>query len=243
MKKLLTLSTILVLFSAFIKTDSSALLIIKHQWYTTWFDPVSKVPVMTVYFYTKRNRDKLVERTPFTKDRQVSSSAQGSDDDYSAPYDRGHLVPARDMQFSTDAMEDVMVYTNIAPQWNSLNRGPWKEVENYVRELSVEYDSLWIATGCLIDKNDPNKVKRPTHFWKSIKIVLKGMEMNTVTFIFKNQIPNSNNIKNYLTSLDSIQRVTGLIPFSSQYSKNKIYVQTQSDRENEKNTTIKRKKK
>lgn len=232
MKKITTLSIITVLLCSFIRTENKELIIIKHNWYTIWFNPKYKVPEMTVYLYTKRNRDKLVERGNFSKDPQLSSSAQGSDDDYSKPYDRGHLVPVRDMQFSTDAENEAMYYTNIAPQWYELNRGPWKEVENYVRDLGLEYDTLWVATGCIIDQKDQNKVKIPTHFWKSIKIVLKGMEMNTITFLFKNTKPKSQNIKDYLVSLDSVQKITGMIPFKSKYTSNKKYIFLHKDRIN-----------
>ena len=56
-------------------------------------------------------------------------------DDYSSPYDRGHLAPAA--SFPKDEQQKfIYSYLNCAIMHKALNRGVWKTLENRERELS-----------------------------------------------------------------------------------------------------------
>ena len=70
-------------------------------------------------------------------------------DYYRSGYDRGHLVPAADMNFDSTAMSECFLFTNVTPQTPTFNRGIWKKLESLTRSLRVEKDSLVIITGTI----------------------------------------------------------------------------------------------
>lgn len=59
-------------------------------------------------------------------------------------YDRGHMCPAHDRSISLAAMRSTFTTSNIAPQVPALNRGSWKQTENWCRIAAIQYDSITI---------------------------------------------------------------------------------------------------
>lgn len=96
--------------------------------------------------------------------------------------DRGHLVTRQEIAWgaSLDAEAEVAaaqlqsmvnVYTNITPQFDTLNRDVWVGLEQWV--LTVFYkgaDRVTIFSGPVLDENDPviYGVQVPRHFWKVV---------------------------------------------------------------------------
>ena len=73
---------------------------------------------------------------PFRSDTRVPGCA--TDADYSGTgYDRGHMAPAADFNFSTNALAETYLYTNICPQDPALNRGSWSRFEREIRQLAA----------------------------------------------------------------------------------------------------------
>lgn len=54
-------------------------------------------------------------------------------------YDKGHLAPAADFNCNKDALKMTFTYLNCVLQHEKLNRGVWKQLESYERELSKKY--------------------------------------------------------------------------------------------------------
>ena len=70
-------------------------------------------------------------------------------DDYSSPYDRGHLAPAA--SFTKDEQQKfIHSYLNCAIMHKALNRGVWKTLENRERKLSENYVFLRETRNTLI---------------------------------------------------------------------------------------------
>ena len=68
------------------------------------------------------------------------------DADYKASgYDRGHLAPAADMGWSTQAMQESFYYSNMSPQLPAFNRGIWKQLEELVRDWAIAEDTILIV--------------------------------------------------------------------------------------------------
>ncbi len=61
-------------------------------------------------------------------------------------YDKGHLVPAEDMAFNKEAMNNSFVWWNCVPQTPKLNRGNWR-IEELRWHKYAEQDSLLIIVG------------------------------------------------------------------------------------------------
>lgn len=86
-------------------------------------------------------------------------------------YDRGHLAPAADFKWNKLAMYDSFSMANVAPQWPSVNRGNWQQLEDRVRKMSKDVDTLYVITGTIVNK--PLKyisgnIVVPTYFYKAI---------------------------------------------------------------------------
>ena len=60
---------------------------------------------------------------------------------------RGHLTPDADFPF-VSWQYTTYFFLNVCPQWQSINTGNWKRVENMVRKLAKELDDdLTVVTG------------------------------------------------------------------------------------------------
>lgn len=51
-------------------------------------------------------------------------------------WDRGHLVPAADMNWNTNALKQTYYFSNVCPMASRVNRGVWRETEDEVRQLA-----------------------------------------------------------------------------------------------------------
>ena len=79
-------------------------------------------------------------------------------------YDKGHLAPAAAFNCDRETLKKTFTYLNCALQHQSLNRGPWKELERFERDLAKVYRSVtvtinvhfedkpqnWLPTGALV---------------------------------------------------------------------------------------------
>jgi len=52
-------------------------------------------------------------------------------------YDRGHLAPAADFNWSTNALRETYLLSNIVPMHPRVNRGAWARTEDEVRRLAA----------------------------------------------------------------------------------------------------------
>ncbi|XP_046667760.1 uncharacterized protein LOC124359231 isoform X3 [Homalodisca vitripennis] len=111
---------------------------------------------------------------------------------------RGHLAP--DCDFTLGAWQAATYfYVNSAPQWQSINCGNWRRVENRIRELATtEKIDLVVTTGTygilkLLDANgtykniyldpDNKKLPVPNFFWK---MVINPLTSAGIVFIISN---------------------------------------------------------
>lgn len=70
-------------------------------------------------------------------------------------FDRGHMAPAGDMKWHSQAMRESFYMTNICPQSPDLNRGAWKKLEEKCRQRAEVDSSLVIICGPVFDKSGP----------------------------------------------------------------------------------------
>jgi endonuclease G, mitochondrial len=126
----------------------------------------------------------------FKEDYSFLTKSSSLDDYRYSGYDRGHLKPAADESCDQDQMDETFYMTNISPQHPSFNRGIWKRLEDHVRELALENDSLYIYTGGVLvgslDKIGVNEVSVPNNFWKVIFIYKNGVR-NIICYLIPNR--------------------------------------------------------
>lgn len=133
--------------------------------------------------------------------------------DYSrSGYDRGHLCPAADQKWSSEAMNDCFVMANICPQIHALNSGAWNTLENKERQWAKRDSALMIIAGPIYEKNDTErigqaKVRVPGAFFK----VLLAPYLDTprgIAFVYPNMSA-PGNMQDYAMSIDELEKITG----------------------------------
>ncbi len=153
------------------------------------FDAERKTPVWTAYYYDSTNADRKLSREgkSFRKDIMVPDSSSPAAYEASG-YDRGHMVPANDMEFNELVLTETFLTSNIVPQNPKVNRGVWKDVETLVRKLG-RTNELVVVTGPVYEKGS----KRRTLMDGTVvpdamfKIVHCPKERWTIAFV----VPNS----------------------------------------------------
>lgn len=101
-------------------------------------------------------------------------------------YDKGHIAPAAAFNCDRDMVKATFSYLNCALQHQGLNRGPWKELERFERNLAKMWEVVNVKV-VIHFKNEPTYVKGgaqiPSGFTKIIEI--EGVD--TWEFYFPNE--------------------------------------------------------
>jgi len=144
------LSIFIVLFiNAPLEAQDTVRLI--HKEYTTVFSKSKKYPVLVEWWLTKQKvtcTSPVPRKDQFIPDPLLASETDLTKDYTGSGFDRGHMAPAADNQCSgPDAMKECFYFSNMTPQYGSLNRGDWKTLEMRTRELAQSQDSVRIWTG------------------------------------------------------------------------------------------------
>ena len=116
--------------------------------------------------------------------------------DYAANvYDKGHCAPAADFNCTKELLYKTFTYANCVLQHERLNRGVWRLLESYERELaktntvSVEIRMVYSTTSLKL----PTGATVPDGFYKIITFGNK-----TEKYYFPNTSPVSSDFKTYL---------------------------------------------
>ena len=93
-------------------------------------------------------------------------------------YDRGHQVASNDRQTTVEQNKQTFYYSNMTPQYASLNQGQWASFENKVQGVATGTsgrDTLYVVTGPLFEgtlssttDSDGASCKLPTGYWKCL---------------------------------------------------------------------------
>jgi len=200
--------------------------VLKQKGYTLVYDGRGKVPLWTHEHLTKKNLETQASRKGmhFYENSKIYPLHRSTlSDYYKSGFDRGHMVPAADQQFTKDALKEAFLLSNICPQNPELNRGYWAKLEKHARALALENESVDVVSGPLylpqieegkrvvryqvIGEND---VSVPTHFYKVIQ-VNKGREVTRVAYLVPNEaIPSKATLEEYQVSIEVVEKVTGL---------------------------------
>lgn len=108
------------------------------------------------------------ENLSFKKDPRVNSNNPKQFNKIG--YDRGHLSAAANTS-NFDTIKESFWMSNIAAQTPELNRGPWRELEEYIREKASK-EQIEVVTGVIyncVASKEINGVKIPEKLFKSIK--------------------------------------------------------------------------
>lgn len=138
----------------------------------------------------------------------------------SSGYDRGHIVPSGDRTNTVRDNSATFLMTNIIPQTPENNRGPWRELEQYGRDLVYQYDhQLHVFAGAYgqISTLDRRDIVIPSRLWKIIIVYDRlpegGLGLSPDSQVIAVDMPNRNDLdtdwRRYRTTIRRIERATG----------------------------------
>ncbi|MHC4880887.1 MAG: DNA/RNA non-specific endonuclease [Planctomycetota bacterium] len=142
------------------------------------YDGRTKSARYVVELLTPSDGDGAGRHSGFRTDPDALPEARAIDDDYAGePYDRGHLAPSADHEASAELNRATFILSNAAPQDPSLNRGQWRSLEAFVRQIGNRQPCLVVTAPLYLPDaqgdislttiGDSN-VWVPTHFGKAV---------------------------------------------------------------------------
>lgn len=149
------------------------------------------------------------------------TKAHVSYDDYTGSgYDRGHMAPnhAIAIRFGEKAAYETYLMSNICPQVPHLNRVIWKKLEMKISDdWADRFEQVWVVTGPVFvppDRILSSGVHVPAAFYK----IVVDEEAQTgrprmIAFLIP-QYAESEDFRQYLSTVDAIEEQTGLDFFS-----------------------------
>ncbi len=131
--------------------------------------------------------------------------------------DRGHQAPLASFK-GTPHWADTNMLSNITPQKANLNQGPWKKLEEKVRDLARAGNVVYVMTGPLYERemtplpgaDESHKV--PSGYWKII-VIQPGEDIDsikTASFIFDQETPRNDPVIDHLSKINAIETKSGL---------------------------------
>lgn len=76
------------------------------------------------------------------------------DDDYkNNVWDKGHMAPVQSLDCSDKMIRSTFTYLNCAMQHQTLNRGLWRELEEYENELASKYGEVSVIVRCTFHRD------------------------------------------------------------------------------------------
>ena len=142
-------------------------------------------------------------------------------------YDRGHQVASNDRQTTKEQNKQTFYYTNMTPQYSSLNQVQWNQLEQKVQSVATVTtgrDTLYVVTGPLFEgtlatvtDKSGNECKVPSGYWKCLmKCSFSSQgEMNAAVGCAYLVETNSSNIAPTATTIDAIESRTGFDFFAN----------------------------
>ena len=154
---------------------------------------------------------KISRTDNYRPDYQIGDRYLSNADFSGSGYDRGHLVPARDMAFSYRSMSDSFYLTNMVPQNPYFNRnGHWKKTERIGREIACKNGAVRVISGPILREGEwDGNLFVPSHLFK----IFYNENIGMIAFKFPNK-RNFKKISNFLVSVDELEEITRMDFFS-----------------------------
>ena len=135
-------------------------------------------------------------------------------------YSRGHQLPSADRLGGAMANIQTFYTSNTAPQLTQFNGGLWEDLEESVRSWSSSSnstDTLYVVTGCLVDKDCPTvadhdgkAVAVPKAYYKALLRLSKGGYIGAGFYFDHKEYPSTETLKEHALSLKELETKTGM---------------------------------
>ena len=155
--------------------------------------------------------DRVWKADPWLSDEETLEPDDYRDASKIIHMDRGHLAPLASFKGSETCFETNYL-SNITPQKIDLNRGVWKQLEERERKLLDTFETIFVITGPLYEKNMPKLPNAdenhiiPSGFWKIIIFPITQKKFEAVAFIFEQSVDYNCKFIDHLKSIDEIEK-------------------------------------
>ena len=179
--------------------------------YSTLFSISKKYPLVVDWWITSSKvtcKNPIPRKNIFYPDPKVTEHSNLESSYKKSGFDRGHMSPAADNQCQTkEVLRESFYYSNISPQYHSLNAGEWKKLEIYCRDLAKKYDSIHVWSGNIGEMKKIGSVSVPEYCWKVV-FIKKTNEW--LFFIFKNTKVKAESFQRQMISKEEFKKVVKL---------------------------------
>ena len=190
-------------------------IVLEHSGYVSSYNASARIPEWVAYELTSEETEGSAERGDrmFKMDPSYKKT-QAMREDYSGSnWTKGHMAPAADFRWDSDAMEETFYLTNVCPQSEALNTGDWEYLERQVRRWAKEYGNVWVVCGPVIGENrygkiGQHKVVVPDAFFKAV-MVHTGFGYSAIGFLMGNDSERYY-LKDCALSINELEDITGL---------------------------------
>lgn len=189
--------------------------LITHSGYVISYNPATKIPNWVAYELTSEEASGTIERGDrgFSMDPDYKRP-QAMREDYSkSGWSRGHMAPAADFRWDSDAMDETFYLTNICPQNFTLNAKDWNYLEGRVRSWAGRYGRVWVVTGPIVGTNmygtiGEHEVVVPDAFFKAV-LIFKDGSYRSIAFVMGNDAERYY-LRDCAMTVNELEGVTGI---------------------------------
>jgi endonuclease G len=190
--------------------------VLRNRAYVAGYSDVLGNPRWVAYHIRDLERLPTPPRRPekFEVDRRTAARVE-PEDYANTGYDRGHLAPnyAIATRFGAAAQRETFLMSNITPQRHALNAGLWARLEMKIAtNYPARYGEVWVFAGPVFGAR-PARLRGgvcvPEAFFMIVIDENEG-RLRTQAFLVPQDAPPEAEPDRFLTSIDEIQRRTGL---------------------------------
>lgn len=189
--------------------------IIERPYYTVRFNEKYEQAYWVSY---KLHPDSLKQskrtiQEDFRADPRVRTGSAVVSDYAGSGFIKGQLAPVEDFAYDDFAISQSFYMSNVSPQLAEFNRGPWRRIEEKVREWTKEHGELFVVTGPLFGEDmmeiGANQVAVPKSFYK-IVLDMNRPDIKAIAFLVSNAPAEGVALERFTVKIDQLEALTGL---------------------------------
>ena len=191
--------------------------ILHRKGYTTSYNKDYKIPNWVAWHLTREHTTGNVSRpgNAWHEDMEVPMPRAILSDYKGSGWSRGHMCPAGDNKWDSDAMYESFLFTNCCPQDANLNSGDWNQIEMACRRWAEKYGDIYVVCGPILFNQEhetigSNKIVVPEAFFKVV-LCMNGKPKG-IGFICRNTNTSKRN-DFYVNTIKEVERITGMTFF------------------------------
>lgn len=208
---------------------------LQHTGFVVSYNPSKCTPSWVAWELTSEETAGPISRKDYDyiPDPMLDSRYQVEKHEYTnSGYDRGHMCPTGDMEWSTSAMNDCHYMTNICPQASKLNQIYWERLESACRRWADLYGSIYVVCGPVYNSSKRTSIGTnhsiavPDGYFKVVLALVEGEEKG-IGFYYKNEDVRQT-MESAALSIDQVEEMIGYDFFAELPDEVERQVETQN---------------